>query len=121
MHELPIAMEIVRQVVEVAGQHGAEAVEEVEVQIGVLRQIVPEALEMSFTAAGEGTIAAGARLNIIEERIVGVCRTCDCMYMPAVDNFLCPRCGQADARIIAGNDIILRSVVCRTPEEVAAP
>ena len=94
-----------------------ELIEEIEVHIGAMRQIVPEALEMGFRAAAEGTLAANARLNIIEEKIAAVCRGCETRFMPDIDNYLCPQCGQADARIVAGNDIILRSVVCQTPEE----
>lgn len=121
MHELPIAMEIVRQAVEIARQYNAERIEEVEVQLGVLRLIQPDALRMSFEAAGEGTPAQGAVLRMTEEKLVAVCKTCDCMFMPEPDNFVCPRCAAADARIVAGNDIILKSVVCRTGEEAGVP
>lgn len=119
MHELPIAIEIVRQAVEVAGKHEADRIEEVEVQVGAMRQIVSEALEMSFAAASEGTLAEGARLRVIEEKVVAVCRYCECLFLPEPDNFMCPRCGRADARIVAGNDIILKSVVCHAATEAA--
>jgi Zn finger protein HypA/HybF involved in hydrogenase expression len=34
------------------------------------------------------------------------------VFEPAIDNYLCPNCGQADAEFLAGNDIILKSLVC---------
>jgi hydrogenase nickel incorporation protein HypA/HybF len=117
MHELPIAMEIVRQSVEIARQHRADRIEEVEVQVGVLRLIQEDALRMSFEAAAEGTPAEGARLVMIEEKIVAVCNACECLFLPEIDSFVCPRCGQADARIVAGNDIILKSLSCHACEE----
>lgn len=117
MHELPIAMEIVRQAVEIAGRHQAERIDEIEVQVGLFRLIEPIALRMSFEAASEGTLAQGAQLKVVEEKVVGVCKYCECLFLPEVGNYICPRCGRADARIVAGNDIILRSIVCRTAEE----
>ncbi|HOB74595.1 MAG TPA: hydrogenase maturation nickel metallochaperone HypA [Phycisphaerae bacterium] len=117
MHELSIAMEIIRQVVEIARQHNADCVEEVEVQAGVLRQIQEEALQMSFVAAAEGTPAEGARLVFTEEQVVAVCNDCQTRFMPEMDNYLCPRCGLANVRIVAGNDIILKSIVCQSEDE----
>lgn len=117
MHELPIAIEIVRQAVEVARQHGAERIEEVEVQVGVLRLIQEDALRMSFEAAGEGTPAEGARLVMVEEKAVAVCNACGCLFLPEMDNYICPRCGEADARVVSGNDVILKSIVCHAAGE----
>ncbi len=121
MHEMSIAMEIVKQVLEVAEQHQATRVEEVEVGVGVMRQVVPEALEIAFEAFVQDTLARDARLKITEDKIVAVCRQCDCLFLPAVDTYVCPQCNQADARIVAGNDLILRSVVCKVEQEVPVP
>jgi hydrogenase nickel incorporation protein HypA/HybF len=120
VHELSIAMEIVRQAVDIAAQHGADRVEEVEVQVGVLRQVQEDALRMSFEAAGEGTPAEKARLVMTEEKLAAICRACECQFEPEFDNFVCPRCGLADTRLVAGNDIILKSIVCQTAEEITA-
>ncbi len=119
MHELAIAMEIVRQVTEIAQQHNAVRVEEIEVQVGVLRQVLEEALRMSFEAASAGTPAAGARLVVTEEKLAAVCNGCGRQFRPEMDNFVCPDCGRADARVVAGNDIILKSIICQTAEEAA--
>jgi len=119
VHELSIAMEIVRQVTEIARQHHAERVDEVEVQVGVLRQVQEEALRMSFEAARDGTPAQSARLVVIEEPIEAECQDCGRRFAPEPDNFICPGCGQANARIVAGNDIILKSLVCQASDEAA--
>jgi len=120
MHEASIAVELVDQVVQTAQNHHAFKVEEVDVLVGVMREIVPEALELTFSATSAGTIAEGAKLRIMEERIIAVCRVCDCLFAPEHLLFMCPRCRQADARIVAGNDILLKSLKCQTAEEVAA-
>jgi hydrogenase nickel incorporation protein HypA/HybF len=119
MHEMSIAVEIVHSVLDAVSEHRPSQIEEVEVRIGVMRQVVPEALELAFAAAAEGTPVEGARLIVKEERIVAVCRHCECLYLPEGDDYTCPDCGQADARILAGNDMVLRSIVCQTEDETA--
>ena len=119
MHELAIAMEIVEQAVRIAAENHATRIDTIEVEIGVLRQIVPEALELSFRAAAEGTTAEKAELKVAEERVVAVCNRCECMFLPAIDDFTCPQCKAADARVVAGNEIILKSLVCQADEGIA--
>lgn len=114
MHELSIAMEIIRQVSEIARQHHAERVDEIEVQVGAMRLVQEEALQMSFQAAREGTPAANARLIVTEEAVAAVCNLCGGRFAPELDNFICPTCGEANVRVVAGNDIILKSLVCQT-------
>ena len=121
MHEMAIATELIRQVVAIADEHGATHVDEIVIECGQMRQIVPEALELSSSLAAEGTVAQGARLCLIEEKIVAVCRQCQHQFRPQVSDFVCPQCGQADARIVSGSQIILKSVVCQTDDGAAGP
>lgn len=121
VHELAIAMEIVRQASEIARQHRAERVDEIEVQVGVMRLVQEEALQMSFQAAREGTPAANARLIMTEEAVAAECNSCGGRFAPELDNFICPTCGQANVRVVAGNDIILKSLVCQTADDAAMP
>ena len=82
-----------------------------------MRMVVPDALAMAFEAAAEGTLAAGAALKIVEVAPVARCRPCGRTFHPAEGEFLCPDCGRADAEIIEGNDICLKSMVCCAEEE----
>lgn len=118
MHEMAIVSELLEEVLRVAESHHATRVREIEVRVGTLRQVVPEALRVAFEAASDGTLAQGATLKITEEKIVAVCKVCGCMFMPSWDDFECPQCHQSEPRIVAGNDILLRSMVCETEQEV---
>jgi hydrogenase nickel incorporation protein HypA/HybF len=118
MHEMSIAMEMVTQLVELAERHQASRIVQVEVVAGAMRGVVPEALDLAFAAASEGTPAEGAELCVVEEKLQVVCNDCGFEFAPEPVSFLCPQCRQADVRIVAGNDIILKSVVCDTPEGV---
>ena len=113
MHEMAIAMELLRQLERIAAGNGLSVVEAVSVRAGALRGIVPEALNAAFGFAAEGTCAEGAAINVEIVASVAECRQCGSRFAPEVDSFLCSHCGRADVEIVAGNDIILVSVTGR--------
>jgi len=112
MHELSIAGDILRGAVEAAGRHGVSRIQELVAPVGPMRQVVAEALRTAFEVISEGTPAEGAAMKVVETGIKATCRDCGLAFEPTIDNFLCPRCKQADVEITAGNDIVLRSVSC---------
>ena len=113
MHEMAIATGLLRQVLAAAEAHDVECVEEVHVTCGVLRLVVPEALRAAFEVLSEGTVAAGARLEVTVEPAKARCRRCGEVFGAGVSQFTCPSCGQADVDIVGGDDIVLTSIVCR--------
>ncbi len=119
MHEMSIATGILDTVLAVAAEHGAVRVEEVALEVGVMRLVVPEALAAAFEAVVAGTVVEGATLTQTEVPLQARCVPCGQAFNPTVDDFLCPACGQADVDILAGNDIILKSVVCQSTREQA--
>ncbi|MGD8451164.1 MAG: hydrogenase maturation nickel metallochaperone HypA [Phycisphaerae bacterium] len=116
MHEMSIAMSLIDNLLTATTGHDVVRIEEVEVEVGVLQQIVPEALHMAFEAVTAGTLAEGARLRIREVPVEAECRACGKQFAAALDSYQCPQCGEADVRILAGKDIVLRTVVCQTQE-----
>ncbi|MGQ9651294.1 MAG: hydrogenase maturation nickel metallochaperone HypA [Phycisphaerae bacterium] len=120
MHEMAIASEIVDCLLDIAGRHNAARIGEVEVEIGRMRRVVPEALEMAFSAAVVGTIAEGATLKLREIEVTAVCNDCGTTYGPDIDvSFVCPSCGHANPRITAGDDIVLRNITCDVDKGVS--
>jgi len=93
MHEMSIAMQLVDQVLEVARQNRAVRVEEVEVGIGRMQMVVPEALETAFSMATEGTLLEGARLRIVNQEIEAVCQDCQRGYRPSLRAIYARRAG----------------------------
>ncbi|MFJ6986803.1 MULTISPECIES: hydrogenase maturation nickel metallochaperone HypA [unclassified Streptomyces] len=71
MHELALATAVVDEVAPLAGPDPVRAVT---LRIGELAAVVPEALDLAFTVAAEGTALAGATLLI--ETVEGRAR-CD--------------------------------------------
>jgi len=121
---MTIASELLTQTLLAVKAHEAQlsqrddrpCVEQVEVEIGLMRLVVPEALEMAWQVVCEGTIAQGARLSVTEMPLSARCRLCGRTYEPSIDNYQCPQCNEADMDICAGNDIILKTVTCRLCE-----
>jgi len=116
MHELSIASALAEQALTIARENRAVRVASLDVEVGVLQQIVPEALHMAFEAVVTGTPIAGATLRLTEVPPEAECRGCGCRFAAAIDVYRCPECGQANARIMRGNEIILRSVECEVEE-----
>jgi hydrogenase nickel incorporation protein HypA/HybF len=110
MHELSIATSLIEQVLEYAESGGLATVESVELEVGALMLIVPDALDLAFQAVCSGTLAEGAELKLMEVTARARCRDCGHEYAAAMHRYTCPECGQANAQIIAGQDIILKSM-----------
>ena len=76
MHEMSIATALMRQVLDAVATHKVARVRELEVVMGAMRRVVPEALRMAFEVVSEGTSAEGAALKITEEPARAKCRAC---------------------------------------------
>ncbi|MFP4381768.1 MAG: hydrogenase maturation nickel metallochaperone HypA [Candidatus Sumerlaeia bacterium] len=111
MHEMSIASSLFQQVEEITRDQAIHDVSEVEVEIGVLQLVVPEALVMAWDALRKDTCLQDATLKIVEVAPLARCRQCGKEFEPSVDMFLCPDCTIADVEILAGNDIILKSII----------
>ena len=120
MHEMVIAEGLLRQALRAAEEHRVTRIDRIEVVTGVMRLVVPEALQMAFEVLSKGTVAEGAELEITEERIVARCRGCGREFGCEVYDFACPGCGAADVELVAGNDIILASLTCEQEEGASA-
>lgn len=107
MHEMSIAVELIGRLEELAREHNLVRINAFTVRAGVLRGIVPEALEMAFAEVAKDTVAEGAELTLDVAPARARCRLCGERFAPTVDSFLCPVCNQADVEIIEGNEILL--------------
>jgi hydrogenase nickel incorporation protein HypA/HybF len=119
MHEMSLATALIDQVLAAASRSGLARVVEVEVDVGALQLVVAEALEAAFAAVSADTIASGAVLRQIEVPAQARCRCCDREYQPEIHIYTCPVCGRADAEILSGRDIILKSISGHEENEVA--
>ena len=117
MHEMSIAEQLLDSVIETAKQNDAKKIDLVNVELGVMRLVVPEALEMAFQACTKDTMADGAELIMKEVPVKIKCRKCDTEFNAEIGNFVCTVCGKASGEIIEGNEIIITSIECDIEED----
>ena len=107
MHELAIA----DAVVGIVSRHAAgRRVAAVEVQVGHLRQVVPDALAFAFGLVAEGTCAEGAELRLEEVPAEAVCRACETESEQTGWPMRCAACGSFDVRVTRGEELLVTCV-----------
>ena len=106
MHE----MALTQSVVEAVCEHAAgRRVSSVKLEVGALCAVVPDAMTFCFDLATEGTIAAGARLDIDMRPGRASCRSCGAEFELPDLILLCP-CGSADVEVTDGRDLRILSM-----------
>ena len=112
MHELALA----EAVVAIAEQHArGRRVARVELEVGRLRQVVPDALTFSFELVALGTAVEDAELALEEIPVRVVCRACGGESGPQEFPFVCAHCDALDVDVTAGEEF---RVVALELEEV---
>ena len=110
MHELSIAEELLEIIETRAAGAGIGRVERITLKIGEYSGIMPEALEFAFEVAGQGTVAEGARLEIVEVPVTVRCNACEAETVLEDFAFLCTECGSLDVTVLQGNELYLDSI-----------
>jgi hydrogenase nickel incorporation protein HypA/HybF len=110
VHELSIAKDLLAIVEKTAAEHGLVRVSGLRIVVGALGNVVPEALEFAFEVAGRGTVADGARLDIVEVPVTVRCNACRAETELEDFAFLCTACGSVDVDVVRGNELYLDSI-----------
>ena len=110
MHELSIALNLVELVEEEARKAGCSKVYSVEVALGLLSGVDPEALAFSITLAKENTILGDAAINLHTVEGNGRCRMCNNVFPVNAFYSICPVCSSNAVEIVAGDDLKLISL-----------
>jgi hydrogenase nickel incorporation protein HypA/HybF len=103
MHELSLAENVMHIIENEAIAQNFSRVRSVTLEIGKLAAVEPEAMRMAFAAVSRDTLAAGARLVLVE--VPGQGRCADCAAVVVMDDIpaLCPQCGGARVRVMGGD------------------
>ncbi len=107
MHEWSIADNLVKLVVKAVEREGLASVSRVVIQVGVLRQVIPESLEMAFSFLAGETAIAGAGLEIEVVPLKARCRDCGAEIREGEFIFICPACGGFDLDILSGKELFI--------------
>ena len=110
MHEAGLMQNVLEMSLERAKAHNAARIEAINIKIGVLAGVVPDALEFAFEAMKKGTMAENARLNVDYAPVVCWCRGCEKEFKPEDFSSICPACGKNDIEIRSGLEMNLISI-----------
>ncbi|MDP2005853.1 MAG: hydrogenase maturation nickel metallochaperone HypA [Rubrivivax sp.] len=103
MHEMSLA-ESVREIVDdTARAHGAQRVKVVRLEIGRLSQVEVEAMRFAFEVVQHGSLAEGARLDIVEADGTAWCMRCSESVVITRRGDPCPRCASYQLQVTGGD------------------
>jgi hydrogenase nickel incorporation protein HypA/HybF len=111
MHEMSIAVAMVDQVTEAAGENGSGTVSAVRLRLGELAGVVADSLHFCFSLACAGTVIDGARLLI--EYVPGraCCEPCGAEWATGMPPQLCcPQCEGGTAELLSGRELRITGV-----------
>lgn len=109
MHELSIAVQIAEIIVEEAQNAGASTVSKVELEIGSLAGIEPNAIELAVPEAFKSTICEGAEIVFHYIQAKAVCESCCSEFDPADHFKICPFCNSLYTSFIKGKELKIKS------------
>lgn len=111
MHELSIALGIVKLAEKTAGEHNTNIVKRIDLDIGKLAGVEYDALEFVWNTAVKESVLEGAQkvINKIEGK--AQCSECGTQFImeKLYDN--CPRCKSYFNEIISGKELRVRSLI----------
>lgn len=110
MHEMSLAEGVLQIIENAARSQDFNRVKTVWVEIGGLSCVEPEALRFAFEAVTGGSVAHGARLEILEIPGRGVCLECSAEVEIAARHEGCPACGSYKLRVTGGDDMRVREL-----------
>ena len=110
MHELTIAQSIVELAENVAFEEKADSVQSVVIEIGALSGVVIDALEFAMEIITKNTMLEFAKINYL--KIKGKANCVNCNFQFETNNLLalCPKCNEANFKIIDGKQLRIKSL-----------
>jgi hydrogenase nickel incorporation protein HypA/HybF len=110
MHELSIAIQIVEIVEEEASNADAESITKLELDIGLLSGIEPDALEFAMEEAIRDSLLEKTQIIYNYIKAVVVCEEC-CNEFDTDDYFnSCPYCNSLKTIFIKGKELNIKSI-----------
>ena len=107
MHEVDIVQDLIKLCETNALKNGATKVNKVEISIGKLSGVESHYLKNAFDAFKADTICSDTDLVINTQEIEVKCDDCGFSGELGENVFVCPKCGQNNLKVTAGEDLLL--------------
>ena len=110
MHEMAIAEGIMDVALDTLKANEGTIIHAIQVQIGALSGVEPEALHFCFDAVTQGTAAEGAKLDIETIPMKGRCLDCDREFSMEQYRHVCPHCNSFAVEELQGRELRVASI-----------
>lgn len=110
MHEMSLAEGVLQIIEDSAQQQDFARVKAVWLEIGQLSSVEPEAMRFCFDAVTRGSIADGARLEIVIVDGGGQCLNCGQTVKLTAVYDACPACGGYPVNPVSGTEMRIREL-----------
>lgn len=111
MHEMGIAMEIIKIVTDSIPVHLKNPkVEKVNLKVGKLAAVVPESLRFCFEVVSQNTPAEGALVHIEEIPVTAMCQSCGYSWTAIEPVFICEKCNSGSVDLLSGRELDIVSI-----------
>lgn len=110
MHEFSIIEQVLKTVEYVASKNKLVKITKIVLQIGKLRQVMPDFLQFAFEAASSETIAKHATLELKIIPVKIECLKCHHVSNVNRNTYLCPDCDSEKIKILSGKEILIESI-----------
>jgi hydrogenase nickel incorporation protein HypA/HybF len=107
---MSLAVGIVDLIEEAARAQGFRRVLTVAIEIGELAAVEAEAIDFCFSAVTRGTLAEGARLQIVQVAGEGLCFNCHQTVPLAALYDPCPACGGHPVQATGGTEMRVKEL-----------
>jgi hydrogenase nickel incorporation protein HypA/HybF len=106
MHELSIALSILKVAEEEVARQGGGKLTAIHPKLGPLSGVVPEALSGAFALARETSAFSSADLLIEEVPVAVYCPRCSAeRAVVSIHNFSCSTCGTPTPEVLRGHEL----------------
>lgn len=117
MHEMGIVSGILESVTAVARDAGASRICKVNLRIGDMREVVPEAMALAWEVlCEEDPLTDGCELATEDVHPESVCNACGTSFAHDRFHLRCPACGSADTRLLHGRELDIVSIEVEHPD-----
>jgi hydrogenase nickel incorporation protein HypA/HybF len=107
---MSIAQSLLDIVLEEGRRHQLNQVKTIRLQVGEMAAVVPESLTFCFRLISEGTIAAGAILEIESMPVISRCSDCGTLFEVEDMKFICPQCEAPALELVSGRELSLLNI-----------
>jgi hydrogenase nickel incorporation protein HypA/HybF len=105
LHEMSVCENVIRILNREAERHQFTRVKTVRIEMGARSCVAPEAMDFCFRAMTKGTLADGARLELLREPLVAWCMNCGDVVSIKERYDGCPQCASYELQI-SGSDTL---------------